>query len=212
MAWPARGAWPWLLTPSGYKGPPPPGPGCSPESRPSWISLSMPQEPTWTNRQTDRWTDGEPHLPSFLPSSVHFFFLVSGVGPELPTAVTKPVTRCPPRFAAMTFNTSGMIRNLRTDRGWLCWAPGLGSWARLPAGVPDRLGAAGGEVGPDRQVGGGGQPGRLPELPEWRSSGPRRGWRGLEGWCAWPGSRRAGSRGCRAYERAGRAGRRQGGP
>lgn len=42
--------------------------------------------------------------------------------------------------------------------------------------------------------------------------GPRRGWRGLEGWCVWLGSSWAGSRGCRAYERAGRAGRRQGGP
>lgn len=88
--------------------------------------------------------------------------------------VIKPLTRCLPRFAAMTFNTSGMIRNLRTDHGWLLWAPGLGlgSWARLPAGVPAQLGGAGGEVGPDRQAGGGGQPRRLLELPKWHSSGP----------------------------------------
>lgn len=75
----------------------------------------------------------------------------------------------------MTFNTSGMIRDLRTDHGWLRWAPGRGSWARLPAGVPDQLGVAGGEVGPDRQAGGGGQPRRLLEPPEWHSSGPEEG-------------------------------------
>lgn len=116
----------------------------------------------------DRWMDGEPRLPS----SVHSFLLGSGVGSELPMLVIKPFTRRPPRFAAMTFNTSGMIRNLRTDHGWLRWAPGLGSWARLPAGVPARLGGAGGEVGPDRQAGGGRQPRRLLELPGWHSSGP----------------------------------------
>ena len=41
-----------------------------------------------------------------------------------------------------------------------------------PCRGPAQLGGAGGEVGPDRRAGGGGQPRRLLELPEWHSSGP----------------------------------------
>lgn len=46
----------------------PPAPGCSPESRPSRVPLSMPQEPTWTDRQMDRRMGGEPCLPSLVRS------------------------------------------------------------------------------------------------------------------------------------------------
>lgn len=72
----------------------------------------------------------------------------------------------------MTFNTSGMIRNLRTDRGRLRWAPGPGSWARpVPGSLPSWEG----------QAGGGGQPGLVAgasrTAQQWARGVAREGWR-----------------------------------
>lgn len=111
------------------------------------------------DQQTDGRMDREPR---FLPRSTPFCW-DPGLGSELPVVVIKPLTRRPPRFAAMTFNTSGMIGYLRTRCGRLCWAPGCGSWAPPPEGVPARVGGAGGAAGPDRQAGspGGGGASRM---------------------------------------------------
>lgn len=79
--------------------------------------------------------DGLLHLPACLPS---FFSQSTPLSWDpmlrfkLPMVVTKAPTRIPLRFVAMIFNTSGMIRNLRTDRGRLCWAPGCESLTLLP--------------------------------------------------------------------------------
>lgn len=54
------------------------------------------------------------------------------LGFKLPMVVIKAPTRILPRFVEMIFNTSGMIRNLRTDCGWLPWAPGCESLILLP--------------------------------------------------------------------------------
>lgn len=83
----------------------------------------------------------------------------------------------------MIFNTSGMIRNLRTDGGRLCWAPGEGAGPYLPAGVPAQLGGLGGTAAlTSRQV----------EAGSWSfqngtAAGPWKGVRGLEGQHTWPG-------------------------
>lgn len=106
---------PRLRTPLGCEAPPrPPAPGSSPESRPS-RSL----RPCFRSLGglTDGQMGGWRATPAFLPSSVHSFLLGSGLGSELPAVVIKPLTRRPPRFAAMIFNTSGMIRNLKQTVG-----------------------------------------------------------------------------------------------
>lgn len=160
----------------GWEGPSPPTcPGCSPKSRPSYFlcpSLRSLYGPT------NKWVDRQLHLPSFLSP-----LLSAGIrcwGLSSLRWFIKPLTRCPPRFAAMTFNTSGMIRNLRADRGRQHWAPGHGSRSLPPCKGPCPVGkgGAGGQAGgsgPDQQAAGrGGQPRQQLELPEWHSSGPGR--------------------------------------
>lgn len=73
---------------------------------------------------------------TFLPSSIHCFLLESDTGAGLPKVVTRPLTRHPPRFAAMTFNTSGMIENWRIDVGSYAGLQVVGARPRLPAGGP----------------------------------------------------------------------------
>lgn len=96
----------------------------------------------------------------------------------------------------MTFNTSGMITNWRTD---------VGGYAGLQA-VGPALGAGRAEAG----ILGGQQL----ELPAWHSSGPTRGWHQLreDQRAARPGraGRQLGNSGCEAYKRLGRPGRLQG--
>lgn len=157
------------------------------------------------DQQTDGRMDREPR---FLPRSTPFCW-DPGLGSELPVVVIKPLTRRPPRFAAMTFNTSGMIGYLRTRCGRLCWAPGCGSWAPPPEGVPARVGGAGGAAGPDQQAGSPGGGGASRMAQQWahgeasRTGGSTRS-------AGWAGGPRSGEGS--AYERPGRPGRLQGGP
>lgn len=70
--------------------------------------------------QMNRWTTVPTCLPfffPFLPSQSTPLSWDPMLGFKLPMVVIKAPTRILPRFAAMTFNTSGMIRNLRTDCG-----------------------------------------------------------------------------------------------
>lgn len=111
---------------------------------------------------TDGWMENQAFLPSFLGPLVG-----SGPGSELPAVVIKPA-----EFAAMTFNTSGMIRNLRTDRGRLRWAPGPGSWARPMLGsLPSWEGQAGGGRRPSLVAGAS----RMAQ--QWAHGAAREGWR-----------------------------------
>lgn len=141
------------------------------------------------DQQMDGWTESHAFLPRSTP-----FSWDPGLGSELPVVVIKPLTRRPPRFAAMTFNTSGMIGYLRTRGARLCWAPVCGSWAPPPEGVPARVGGAGGAVGPDRQAGSPGGGGASRMAQQWaRGEASRTG----------GSTRSAGQAGGRAEERRG---------
>lgn len=88
--------------------------------------------------------DGLLHLPACLPFFLPSSFLSQStplswdpmMGFKLPMVVIKAPTRIPLRFVATTFNTSGMIRNLRTDRGRLRWAPRCERLTLLPCMGP----------------------------------------------------------------------------
>lgn len=105
--------------------------------------------------QMNGWTAAPACLPLFLPFLPSQFTPLSWdpmLGFKLPMVVIKAPTRILPRFAAMTFNTSGMIRNLRTDCGRLCWAPDVRASPYFPAwALALREGA--GSLSPDQRVG-----------------------------------------------------------
>lgn len=168
---------------------------CSPKSSPVRSFPLCPRLRSCEDRQV--------HLSSFLRP-----LLPPGrrTGAGLPEVVTRPLTRHPPRFAAMAFNTSGMIENWRIDVGGYAGLQVVGARPRLPAGGPAH-GARGAEAGSlGRQ--------QL-ELPAWHSSGPAEKLASAEEGprAAMAGQTgRPGNTGNGAYKRLGRPGRLQGRP
>lgn len=95
---------------------------------PPFMDPSVHVSGAWVDQQiVDGWTDSHTFLPQFTPLSWDPM-----LGSMFPEVVIKAPTRILPRFAAMSFNTSGMISYLRTDHGQLRWAPGVESLALPP--------------------------------------------------------------------------------
>lgn len=114
------------------------------------LSARVPQRahpsPAWCRAFCSVYTSGASRTTArrtSLPSSGHSFLLGSGTGAGLPEVVRKPFRQCLPRFAAMTFNTSGMIKNRRTDVGGDAGLQVVATRPCLPAGGPAR--GAGGQ-------------------------------------------------------------------